>query len=60
MPEEFQFEQTDEDRGELTYRCIELVIEPAAGSFTESDIEFINDIVATLNAHFDHRDEEEE
>lgn len=48
----FVFQQTDKDRGLLTYRCCELVLESQGERFDVAELQLIQDIVACLNEHF--------
>lgn len=53
--DEFQFERTATNGGLLTYRCMALeIVADRSDEFGKGDLEFIEEIVETLNKHFPH------
>lgn len=50
--DQFDFEQTSENGGEITFRCMSLSVTSDSDEFSESELEWINEIVGCLNAHY--------
>jgi hypothetical protein len=52
MPNNFQFEQTCSNGGDLTVRCIRLSITSEDDDMTETELDIINEAVRLLNENY--------